>query len=310
MVVTRDDKFSSIYFRLFRQTSIFFDHRKDRWIAEQAQLNGNPVVCSAARLCVASVGDQEQLQLLSTKVLGLLSPSTTRRKITALAVLILTNVYAPAQRTFLNSPISRRLPLCQSCSNLHTALDGKIWKTYYPTRILPGYLSLAGPCQSDVPIAGGAWDGERVDCQCVLHLWIAAGIESSGEHNLELQEPLYRLRAETKEAFDDAKNLEARWRDVEREQREVYQRFSPQFLLMRLKHSKTAQDDASEALASAFVSSSSTDAGSGTGTPNGAGAGKEIDDFIREFKDLRKTYHKRVMWEDRWSSGRVNWRDD
>ncbi|KAJ7714202.1 hypothetical protein B0H16DRAFT_526272 [Mycena metata] len=85
---------------------------------------------------------------------------------------------------------------------------------------------------------------------------------------------------------------------------------SPQFLLMRLKHSKTAQDDASEALASAFVSSSSTDAGSGTGTPNGAGAGKEIDDFIREFKDLRKTYHKRVMWEDRWSSGRVNWRDD
>ncbi|KAJ7044157.1 hypothetical protein C8F04DRAFT_1071841 [Mycena alexandri] len=134
--------------------------------------------------------------------------------------------------------------------------------------------------------------------------------ESIAKHNLELQEPLYRLRAETKEAFDDAKNLEARWRDVEREQREVYQRFSPQFLLMRLKHSKTAQDDASEALASAFVSSSSMTAGSGTGTPNGAGAGKEIDDFVREFKDLRKTYHKRVMWEDRWSGGLVNWRDD
>ncbi|KAJ6585091.1 hypothetical protein B0H19DRAFT_1108191 [Mycena capillaripes] len=135
--------------------------------------------------------------------------------------------------------------------------------------------------------------------------------ESIASHNLALQEPLYRLRAETQEAFDDAKNLEARWKDVEREQREVYQRFSPQFLLMRLKHSKTAQDDASEALASAFVHQSSTSAsngGSGTGTPNGPG--KEIDDFVREFKDLRKTYHKRVMWEDRWSSGLVNWRDD
>ncbi|KAJ7927995.1 hypothetical protein B0H13DRAFT_1013759 [Mycena leptocephala] len=137
--------------------------------------------------------------------------------------------------------------------------------------------------------------------------------ESIANHNLALQEPLYKLRAETQEAFDDAKNLEARWKDVEREQREVYQRFSPQFLLMRLKHSKTAQDDASEALASAFVQQSATSGsyggGSGTGTPNGS-SGKEIDDFVREFKDLRKTYHKRVMWEDRWSSGLVNWRDD
>ncbi|KAJ7366983.1 hypothetical protein DFH08DRAFT_182263 [Mycena albidolilacea] len=140
--------------------------------------------------------------------------------------------------------------------------------------------------------------------------------ESIAKHNLELQDPLYRLRAETQEAFDDAKNLETRWRDVEREQREVYQRFSPQFLLMRLKHSKTAQDDASEALASAFVQQSSSssittsDTGTGTGTPNGNGTGKEIDDFVREFKDMRKVYHKRVIWEDRWSAGLVNWRDD
>ncbi|KAJ6559086.1 hypothetical protein DFH09DRAFT_518716 [Mycena vulgaris] len=134
--------------------------------------------------------------------------------------------------------------------------------------------------------------------------------ESIAKHNLALQEPLYRLRAETQEAFDDAKNLEARWKEVDREQREVYQRFSPQFLLMRLKHSKTAQDDASEALASAFVQQSSTASYGGAGTPNGGGLGKEIDDFVREFKDLRKTYHKRVMWEDRWSSGLVNWRDD
>jgi hypothetical protein len=94
------------------------------------------------------------------------------------------------------------------------------------------------------------------------------------------------------------------------------QRFSPQFLLMRLKHSKTAQDDASEALASAFVQQSSSssitisDTGTGTGTPNGNGTGREIDDFVREFKDMRKVYHKRVIWEDRWSAGLVNWRDD
>ncbi|KAF7291553.1 Phosphatidylglycerol specific phospholipase C [Mycena chlorophos] len=128
--------------------------------------------------------------------------------------------------------------------------------------------------------------------------------ESIAKRNLSLQEPLYKLRAETKEAFDDAKDLEARWKVVERDQREVYQRFSPQFLLMRLKHSKTAQDDASEALASAFVQQSTTTGG--TDTPNG----KEVDDFIREYKELRKTYHKRAMWEDRWSAGLVHWRED
>jgi ESCRT-I complex subunit VPS37 len=46
-------------------------------------------------------------------------------------------------------------------------------------------------------------------------------------NTLALQEDLYRLRAETKEAFDEAKSLEARWKDVEREQREVYQVQSP-----------------------------------------------------------------------------------
>lgn len=43
------------------------------------------------------------------------------------------------------------------------------------------------------------------------------------ENNLALQEKLYQLRTETKDAFDEAKALEARWRDLEREQREVYQ---------------------------------------------------------------------------------------
>lgn len=92
----------------------------------------------------------------------------------------------------------------------------------------------------------------------------------------------------------------------------LLQRFNPQFLLMRLRHATTAQDDDSEALASAFVQSSSADPpqaslpGSGTGTPGG----REVDEFIKDFKALRKTYHKRVIWGDRWTAGQVTWRDD
>ncbi|KAF9060727.1 hypothetical protein BDP27DRAFT_1296515 [Rhodocollybia butyracea] len=133
--------------------------------------------------------------------------------------------------------------------------------------------------------------------------------ESIANNTLALQERLYRLRSETQDAFNEAKSLEARWKEVEKEQRDVYQRFSPQFLLMRLRHSITDQDVASEALATAFIQhqiTGSSESHSGTATPSG----KEIDDFIKEFKEARKVYHKRVMWADRWSKGQVEWRDD
>ncbi|KAK0221859.1 hypothetical protein IW262DRAFT_1460135 [Armillaria fumosa] len=133
--------------------------------------------------------------------------------------------------------------------------------------------------------------------------------EAIAKNNLTLQNSLYALRSETKEAFDESKALEARWKELEKEQKDVYQRFTPQFLLMRLRHATTAQDDASEAVASAFVQQQRplpSDASSGTGTPNG----RDIEDFVKEFKDLRKTYHKRIIWGDRWANGQVAWRDD
>jgi hypothetical protein len=43
------------------------------------------------------------------------------------------------------------------------------------------------------------------------------------EKNLSLQDDLYRLRVETQQAFDEAKSLEARWKVLEREQKELHQ---------------------------------------------------------------------------------------
>lgn len=66
---------------------------------------------------------------------------------------------------------------------------------------------------------------------------------------------------------------------------------------MRLKHATTAQDEMSEALATSFVKDASEEAG--------AVNGKDVDNFVREFRELRKVYHKRVIWGDRWSAGEV-----
>ncbi|KAH9941058.1 hypothetical protein B0H21DRAFT_753423 [Amylocystis lapponica] len=129
--------------------------------------------------------------------------------------------------------------------------------------------------------------------------------ESIAKNNLTLQDSLFTLRTETKDAFEDAKALEARWKELDREQKEVYQRFTPQFLLMRLRHATIAQDDLSETRASSFVQGSSSSEETQT-----VANGKDIDDFVREFKEMRKVYHKRVMWGDRWAAGQVVWRDD
>ncbi|KAK2463314.1 hypothetical protein APHAL10511_004625 [Amanita phalloides] len=150
---------------------------------------------------------------------------------------------------------------------------------------------------------------ERVKVLYEAQTDLSMANEAIARHNLELEDSLYTLRSETKEAFDEAKRLEARWKDLEKEQREVYQRFTPQFLQLRLRHSITAQDDKSESLASEFVHQQPNTSllASGTGTPSN---GLEIDEFMKEYKELRKVYHKRVIWSDKWANGQVDWRDD
>lgn len=80
---------------------------------------------------------------------------------------------------------------------------------------------------------------------------------------------------------------------------------------MRLKHSTTAQDDATEAMASSFVQQQgplpSQNREDGTGTPRGA---SDVDEFVRQFKEGRKIYHKRAMWSDKWNNNQVIWREE
>lgn len=109
---------------------------------------------------------------------------------------------------------------------------------------------------------------------------------------------------------------------------------------MRLRHATTAQDEASEAIATAFVKGepspsshppsapisttasplpvlgeshatyTTTGTAMGLGGASAVAAGREVDVFVKEFKDARKKYHKRAMWVERWSSGQVAWRED
>lgn len=63
---------------------------------------------------------------------------------------------------------------------------------------------------------------------------------------------------------------------------------------MRLRHATSAQDDLSESVASAFIKSPPDE------SPN-------VDSFVKEFREVRKRYHKRVIWGT--GSSKVDWRD-
>jgi ESCRT-I complex subunit VPS37 len=76
------------------------------------------------------------------------------------------------------------------------------------------------------------------------------------------------------------------------------QRYTPSFLLLRLRHATTAQDDHSEAVASGFVKSNPA-----------SEDGRDVDEFVKTFRELRKVYHKRKIWGDRWAAGQVQWRE-
>lgn len=80
------------------------------------------------------------------------------------------------------------------------------------------------------------------------------------------------------------------------------QRYAPSFLLLRLKHATIAQDELSETTATAFVHTDSEEAEKVST--------KEVDDFIKTFKEQRITYHKREIWSEHWSNGKVTWPDD
>ncbi|KAK1923728.1 hypothetical protein DB88DRAFT_492209 [Papiliotrema laurentii] len=159
--------------------------------------------------------------------------------------------------------------------------------------------------------------------------------EEIAKRNMELRDELFALRDATAQSYAHAEGMKARWADIEKAQGNLYQRYRPSFLHLRLKHSLTAQDDASEKIASAFIENRPLGihpslAGSSTSLPGGSGytsrvdspvpgdstptadrnAGRSVEEFIQEFKAARKVYHKRAIWAERWSRGEVAWRDD
>ncbi len=148
------------------------------------------------------------------------------------------------------------------------------------------------------------------------------------ERNASLQPRLEALRRETQAYFDTARALDGEWGPLQLSLAEMYKRFSPGSLHSALTQGTHRIDEASEALANAYVEGmpslasgvltpENNDGGAGTPTqapaPAAAAGGRAQDPdthFVRKFRDLRTRYHRRALLAERWSKGTVDWRDE
>ncbi|PWN38370.1 uncharacterized protein FA14DRAFT_131721 [Meira miltonrushii] len=131
--------------------------------------------------------------------------------------------------------------------------------------------------------------------------------EEKASRNMTMQPGLEALRNETQQLYDRARKYEQEWPLLDNQMKEAYKRFSPSTLLFTLTQSAGKLHDQSESLASAFAEGLPLE--SGAATPTGRDADGDAT-FVRRYRALRTTYHRRNLMADRWARGTITWRDD
>ncbi|GAA5841870.1 hypothetical protein JCM3766R1_005595 [Sporobolomyces carnicolor] len=155
--------------------------------------------------------------------------------------------------------------------------------------------------------------------------------------SLELQPELERLRNETSDLFKEASELQQRAHLLAQAQQETYRRFSRDAQLNRYRAATTIQDHLCESLLQSFLEGSSSSSSTTTTTTleeeerrrrqrgQGGGGGGEVSsssanhnnaassssfedqEFVKQYRDVRKVYHKRMIGLRKWEEGKVVW---
>ncbi|GAA5941142.1 hypothetical protein JCM10213_001728 [Rhodosporidiobolus nylandii] len=122
-------------------------------------------------------------------------------------------------------------------------------------------------------------------------------VEAKMRENIELAEKseamkpdLERLREDTARLFNEANELKVRWAYLDEAQREAYKRFSQPAQLARCRAATTQQERLSDSLVASFLSGEGDD-----------------ESFVKQYRDVRKVFHKREVGLRKWEEGKVVW---
>ncbi|KAL7271799.1 hypothetical protein RUND412_005425 [Rhizina undulata] len=131
---------------------------------------------------------------------------------------------------------------------------------------------------------------------CTLNSTLAATLQKNSDlstHLQALEAALQQTRETTECRLLETRNLERQWREKEKEMYQSLQPFSSPALYNRLTNAVSEAEGLSEALAASFLEE----------------GGRDVGDFVREYRGMRKLYHLRKERKERWDEGRVGgWR--
>ncbi|GAA5880070.1 hypothetical protein JCM3774_003298 [Rhodotorula dairenensis] len=105
-----------------------------------------------------------------------------------------------------------------------------------------------------------------------------------------LKPALDALRDDTARVFHEANDLKQQWAYLEQAQHDAYRRFSQPAQLARYRAATTTQEHLSDSLVAAFL--------------NGDG---DDESFVKQYRDVRKVFHKREIGLQKWDEGKVVW---
>ncbi|GAA5871964.1 hypothetical protein JCM16303_000928 [Sporobolomyces ruberrimus] len=143
-----------------------------------------------------------------------------------------------------------------------------------------------------------AYLSTRIPQAVELELAVSTQIEQNLElarKSQELKPQLDELREETKRLFEEAQELRTRSQYLTEAQHETYRKFSQESQLNRYRASTTLQDHLCESLLSSLLDGQFD-------TPQAL-----EEQFVKQYKEVRKVYHKRAVGLKKWEEGKVVW---
>ncbi|GAA6032102.1 hypothetical protein JCM8097_007074 [Rhodosporidiobolus ruineniae] len=126
-----------------------------------------------------------------------------------------------------------------------------------------------------------------------LHQQVEAAMNDNLDlaHKSEAMKPeLERLREDTARLFNEANELKTRWAYLDEAQQAAYKRFAQPAQLSRYRAATTQQERLSDALVSSFLQGEGDD-----------------ESFVKQYREVRKVYHKRETALRKWEEGKVVW---
>ncbi|KAK4055892.1 hypothetical protein OIO90_003149 [Microbotryomycetes sp. JL221] len=120
--------------------------------------------------------------------------------------------------------------------------------------------------------------------------------------NDDMRPQLEQLRTETAHLFNEANELKQRWALLQQAQTEAYKRFTPANQLSRLSKATSNQEHLSEQILNQFLNSFENHQNQTDEFQN------DDEQFVKQYKQIRKIYHRRSISLEKWSKGKVVWR--